>query len=457
MSVQLPTEFVQKMQQLLKDEAEAFFQSFKEKRTAGLRINPLKIQKETWEKISPFSLEPVGYEPYGYTYDYDRDEPGKHPYHHAGLYYIQEPSAMFVAPLLDARPGEKILDLCAAPGGKATQIGAAMNNEGILVANEIHPKRARALSENIERFGITNAIVTNESPERLAEHFPYYFDKILLDAPCSGEGMFRKDEDAVRQWSCELTGQCQKRQLNILDSAWKMLKEGGILVYSTCTFSPEENEQVIEQFVKTYPNLEIVEIQKRDGISPGRPEWTVSDFTGVEKCARLWPHKLKGEGHFTAKLRKRENTPKPATKRFRMKKKQPLNEFFQFQKEYMPDVHFPDLQLFGAVLHSLPAGCPDLSGLKVLRAGLHLGEMKKNRFKPGHALALALKKDEFSQTVSLSPEGEEWKKYLRGETLNGTGKYKGWVLVLIGDYPIGFGKEAGEMIKNFYPKGLRIF
>ncbi|MCU9613630.1 RsmF rRNA methyltransferase first C-terminal domain-containing protein [Caldibacillus lycopersici] len=456
---QLPLEFIEKMKHLLAEEADAFFDAFSEARVAGLRINPLKIKTEQWENISPFPLEKIPFVANGYYYNYTNTEPGKHPYHAAGVYYIQEPSAMFVASLLDAKPGEKILDLCAAPGGKSTQIGAAMENKGILISNEIHPKRAKVLSENIERFGISNAIVTNETPQRLAQHFNHYFDKILVDAPCSGEGMFRKDPEATKYWNEDHVLTCQRLQKEVLQEAYSMLKENGILVYSTCTFSPEENEQIVEWFLTEYPDMELLPIEKSAGIEDAIPEWTKSNITDIKKCARLWPHKMKGEGHFAAKLRKRSSLEPKKTKTKEMIiniRQNELKEFIAFQQTILQNPLFSNLALFGNVLHSLPDHCPDLKGLKILRAGLHLGEMKKNRFEPNHAFALSLHLNEVKQFLQLTTDKQYWLRYLKGETLKGTEKYKGWVLVTIDDFPLGWGKEVDAIVKNFYPKGLRI-
>lgn len=452
----LPEEFKKKMKDLLEDEATAFFNTYNEPRTAGFRLNTLKIGKANWEKLNPFQTEEIPFVPNGYYYDVNIDEPGKHPYHAAGVYYIQEPSAMYVAQLLDAKPGERVLDLCAAPGGKSTQIAVSMENEGILISNELYPKRAKALAENIERFGLKNTIVTNESPDRLSKHFSYYFDKILVDAPCSGEGMFRKDPEAIEHWNEEHVLECRYMQLDILENAYEMLKEDGILVYSTCTFSPEENEQVIESFLERHPDMELVPIEKSFGIENGNPDWTKTNMLDIEKAARLWPHKLKGEGHFAAKLQKNGATPEHSVREYNLSKKQNVKDYFQFAQAYFHQIAYPNLQLFGNVLHSLPNQCPDLKGLKVLRAGLHLGTMKKNRFEPDHALALALQPDHFKQVVDLKSKDENWLRYLKGETLKGTGKYKGWVLITVDGFPLGWGKESNGMIKNSYPKGLRI-
>jgi NOL1/NOP2/sun family putative RNA methylase len=454
--MELPSEFIVKFKHLLANEAEKFFDTYNQSKQSGLRINPLKLTTTEWEDISPFALEPVPFVQTGYYYKPEQAQPGKHPYHAAGLYYIQEPSAMFIAEQLAPSSGDLVLDLCAAPGGKTTQLAGMMGQGGLLVANEINAKRAKALSENIERLGIANALVTNETPERLAERFTGYFDKILVDAPCSGEGMFRKDEDAIRFWSEEHVTACARQQHHILDSAYKMLKTGGTIVYSTCTFSPEENEQTIEDFLKKYPDIELQSIEKPDGIQDGRAEWSITRNPQLTKTARLWPHKLQGEGHFTAKLRKAGASESPAVK-FAASNlgKGQLKDFEQFSRDTLKSQSFTNFYLFNQQLYSLPQSCPDFQGLRVLRAGLHLGEMKKNRFEPNHALALYLKKEQAEHSFNLSAKDEQWIHYLKGETIT-TGNDRGWTLVTIDGFPLGWGKESKGILKNFYPKGLRI-
>jgi NOL1/NOP2/sun family putative RNA methylase len=451
----LPSEFVQKMNALLQEEASPFFATYEEEKANGLRINPLKIDHESFLQITPFALSPVPFCPTGFYYD-AAEQPGKHPYHAAGLYYIQEPSAMFVAETLQPKPGEKVLDLCAAPGGKTTQLAAMMNNSGFLLANEIHPKRVKALSENIERLGITNTLVTNETPEKLANRFEGFFDKILVDAPCSGEGMFRKDEEAIRYWSEEHVQQCALKQRQILECAYRMLKEDGILVYSTCTFSPEENEQTIEAFLQEHDDLELMLIEKTAGIQSGKREWTKTNFSDIERTARLWPHHLKGEGHFVAKIKKIGASPswngKYATSNV---SKQALRDYQNFEKETLQIEMTKTIYAFQQHLFALPDDCPNFDGLKVVRAGLHLGELKKQRFEPNHALALALQKHEVRQSIDLKSNDIECIKYLRGETLS-TGEDRGWLIITVDGYPLGWGKEVKGIVKNFYPKGLRI-
>jgi len=451
----LPERFLKKMKLLLQDEADEFFAVYKEEKTNGLRANPLKISPDSWAKTAPFSLTPVPFCPTGFYYEPD-EQPGKHPHHAAGLYYIQEPSAMAVAEALGPAPGEAVLDLCAAPGGKTTQLGAMMENKGLLVANEIHPKRVKALAENVERLGLTNIVVVNETPEALAERFPGFFDKILVDAPCSGEGMFRKEKEAASFWSQAYVEECAARQRRILQSAYAMLKEGGILVYSTCTFSPEENEQTIEWLLETYDDLRMVPIEKTGGMESGRPEWTKTNRAELEHAARLWPHRVKGEGHFIAKLQKQRptslwngrwakaNAPKAAVRLYR-----------QFEQEALRTERDGTFVSFGAHLTMLPERCPDLSGLKTVRAGLHLGEVKKARFEPNHSLALALRTEEARYVLDLASTSGEIVRYWRGETLSTDGD-RGWLLVAVDGYPFAWGKEVKGTVKNFYPKGLRL-
>ncbi|OUM92301.1 RsmB/NOP family class I SAM-dependent RNA methyltransferase [Caldibacillus debilis] len=453
----LPEEFVEKMRALLKEEAEPFLESLAGEKTAGLRINPLKVDEETWKAISPFPLEKIPFVTGGYYFSPRNDRPGKHPYHAAGLYYVQEPSAGFPAEVLDAKPGDRVLDLCASPGGKSTQIAGHLQGKGILIANEISGKRAKVLSENVERMGIKNCIVTSETPEKLAKRFPEYFDKILVDAPCSGEGMFRKDPETTIYWSPRFVKKLAETQYRILEKAFVMLREGGTLVYSTCTFSPEENEQVIERFLHQHPEMELVEIEKNSGIADGRPEWSKHGSPELAKCARIWPHLVRGEGHFVAKMVKKEGEGS----RFPFREMKgtvsggKLNDFYEFQDRYLTDVDFSRFFLLGHRLYALPEGCPDLKDLRILRAGIHLGDMKKNRFEPNHALALALKRENVKRSLDFSSEEKDWEKFLKGETLKGIGQ-DGWILITVDGFPLGWGKEVQGTIKNYYPKGLRI-
>ncbi|MCL1632057.1 RsmB/NOP family class I SAM-dependent RNA methyltransferase [Sporolactobacillus sp. CPB3-1] len=450
----LPEAFTEKMIALMGEEAHDFFETYNDQRALGLRINSLKTDAEKLKALAPFHMEQVPFCPAGFYYQ-KNDMPGKHPFHQAGLYYIQEPTAMFVAEVLAPKPGERVLDLCAAPGGKSTQLAAKMNNTGLLVANEPYPARAKILSENIERMGITNTVVTNERPERLANYFPGYFDRILVDAPCSGEGMFRKDPEAMHYWSPGHVAECAHLQAQILEHAYHMLRSGGTLVYSTCTFSPEENEQIIEAFLEKHHDLELLPIDKSSGASSGRPEWTNTENPALAETARLWPHQLHGEGHFTAKLCKHGQAPQRKQTAARSIKENDLKDYRTFEGQALKKRLTGIFRLIGSQLFMYPNACPDLNGLKVARSGLHLGEMKKKRFEPNHALALALPAEAFQNVYPLRSSDNEWKRYLHGETLTAENMPKGWTVVTIDGFPLGWGKAAGGILKNFYPKGLR--
>ena len=446
----LPQEFQEKMKRLLGEEYEAFLEGYDREKAQSLRVNTGKIAAEVFAETAPFTLRQVPWVPEGFYYGKE-DRPGKHPYHEAGLYYIQEPSAMAVGALAGAKPGERVLDLCAAPGGKTTHLAASMKGEGLLVSNEIHPARAKILASNVERMGIPNAVVTNESPENLAKRFPSFFDRIVVDAPCSGEGMFRKEEQALEHWSQENVDMCATRQQGILEEAAIMLRPGGTLIYSTCTFAPEENEGSISAFLRTHPDFSVKKVEGYAQFAPGHPEW-IDGLPETRDTFRLWPHKLEGEGHYAAILQK-SGAMEPTESPWKMPAvdKSIWKLYQEFEKENL-NVKLEGVPvLFGEQLYLLPCGIP-LKGVKILRAGLHLGTVKKNRFEPAHALALALGREDAARTCTLSVEQAE--VYLHGETLNLEGE-KGWTLVLVDGYSLGWGKQAGGILKNHYPKGLR--
>ena len=457
----LPQEFLYRMKTLLGDEYGEFLAAYEQENRHSLRMNPLKRRgEEAMDTDFFFPEQRVPWEENGYYYE-EKVQPGKHPYHETGLYYIQEASAMAPVHFLEPKPGERILDLCAAPGGKSTQIAAAMQGKGLLICNEIHPARAKILSENVERMGIRNALVLNETPQKLAERFEAYFDRILVDAPCSGEGMFRKNEDACQEWSPENVRLCAQRQAEILDAAAGMLKPGGRLVYSTCTFAPEENEGSICRFLKRHPEFSILKVDKTEGMAEGRADWVAAGdaVEGIEHTIRLWPHKLSGEGHYAAVLIKDGQTAE-GYKGFCKygtesgKKEKDCKEYLDFRQEYLK-VLLPGQYLqFGEQLYLTPEEIPSLQKLKVLRAGLHLGTVKKNRFEPSHALALTLGPHEVKNYVNYASDSPEIRSYLNGMTLQATGE-KGWYLITVDGLSIGWGKLAGGILKNHYPRGLR--
>lgn len=427
----LPKDFLQRMETKLGSQYPAFLQSLERPRAVALRFNPLKGNRPDL----PFVGDPVPWEENGFYYD-TQARPGLHPFHEAGVYYLQEASAMAPVALLDPQPGERVCDLCAAPGGKTTQIAGRMGGKGFLLCNEINPKRARILGRNIERLGVSNALVTNEHPEVLATRLPGYFDRVLVDAPCSGEGMFRKEEAAVTDWSIDTVLMCANRQAEILRSAARLVKPGGRLVYSTCTFSDEENEQVIARFLAENPNF-VPE-------SVNAPWFDAGDMGTF----RLWPHKLLGEGHFAAVLRKCDGDEETPLLQTPEKAPQPWQSF---AKELGIELPEGNMLSFGQSLYRMPEGMPQLRGLKVIRPGLELGQLKKDRFEPAHALALYLKTA--NTALSLSADGEQIKAYLHGETI--PCQEQGWCLVTVDGYSIGWGKGDKTVLKNHYPKGLR--
>lgn len=433
--MELPITFLEEMKELLGAEFEDFLASYDKDRVYGFRLNTLKGEGKALLTKLPFTTEPVAWCDTGFYYQ-SEEKLGKHPFHEAGLYYIQEPSAMISAELAQAEPGDVVLDLCAAPGGKTTQLACKLQGKGLLISNEINPQRATILSQNVERMGVKNAIVTNESPQKLSKVLTNFFDKIIVDAPCSGEGMFRKEPLAVSQWSLENVKMCAERQAEILECAAMMLKPGGRMVYSTCTFSKLENEDTIAHFLERHGEFHMI------------------------SSHRIWPHKEKGEGHFAAVLQK-EGQSSPAIKKEEKKKldKNLTKIYEEFMKENFSISLDGNFIMFGEQLYCIPKEAPELKGLKVLRPGLHIGSFKKNRFEPAHALSHALQPKECRHVLSLSAEQPETLAYLKGETIQSEDMesgVKGWYLVCVEGVPMGFAKYSNGMFKNHYPKGLRI-
>ncbi|HSF81527.1 MAG TPA: RsmF rRNA methyltransferase first C-terminal domain-containing protein [Anaerolineales bacterium] len=454
----IPPAFLQRMQGLLGEGYPAFLACLQEEPTAGLRVNSLKISPQEFVRISPFSLKPIPDCPEGFTVE-KPDKPGRHPYHAAGLYYLQDPSAMAVALALDPQPGERVLDLAAAPGGKATHIASLLGGQGLLVANEIHPQRAWELAQNLERWGARNTVITNETPEHLADELEGFFDKVLLDAPCSGEGMFRKSEAARRDWSLEAVQSCALRQGAILEQAGRLVRPGGALVYSTCTFSPEENEGVLAAFLQRRPEFKLVQIDTLSSPAHGRAEWLLAQATTarLDLALRLWPQDGMGEGHFIAKMGKNsagqlKNTP-PRLKRPLAPQIETYFKDFASQALITPEIRWQP-ELFGSYLYQIPAQFPEMGSLRVLHPGWWLGTLKARRFEPSHALALGLRGEQARQVVALNAQEVRLQAYLGGEQIP-AGAQDGWALILVDGYPLGWGKCSQGVVKNFYPKGLR--
>lgn len=468
----LPFLFLERMQQLLKEDYPAFLSSYAEAPKVGLRVNTLKISIRDFGTISPYPLEPVPWCSSGFivpeTDPLEEKIPfGKHPYHIAGLFYLQEPSAMLPPEMLNPQPDERVLDLAAAPGGKTTHLAALMQNQGLLVANEIHPKRVWELVRNLERCGVCNAVVTNETPERLAQNLEGFFDKVLVDAPCSGEGMFRKNPRARLEWKPNVVIGCAARQRVILETAARLVRLGGCLLYSTCTFSPEENEGVLTRFLADHPEFEIVNVPRQESFLPGRPDW-VGPAAPLEltHAVRLMPHKSLGEGHFAVLLRKKvgsqSKTP-PANRPARIPHSN-LRAFAEFCENALTDqgrdkvLRSGRLALLGTYLYLLPPNPPDWRGLRVIHPGWWLGRYRKNRFEPSHALARGLTSQDTRTRLDLGLEDARLETYLHGKniSLNRENNSSAWILVTLEGHPLGWGKAVGNVLKNCYPHGLRL-
>ncbi|MCI8307117.1 MAG: NOL1/NOP2/sun family putative RNA methylase [Lachnospiraceae bacterium] len=461
--MQLPEQFMEKMKELLTEEFPAFLRSYDEERMYGLRVNTSKISCEEFEKIAPFAIRKIPWIRNGYYYDGNNVSPAKHPYYHAGLYYLQEPSAMTPADRLDIREYDAVLDLCAAPGGKATELGVKLGGKGVLVANDISSSRAKALLKNIELFGIVNPFVVNETPARLAEYFPEFFDRILLDAPCSGEGMFRKEPSVIKSYVSNGVDYYAKLQREILVPAVHMLKPGGKMLYSTCTFSPEEDERSIDYIIDRFPELKLIDIEGYEGFDTGRPEWG-SGNPNLKKCVRIWPHRMNGEGHFLALLQKDGvcDSGRGLDGSIRRTDKNMLKSlayFFEFAENLEWDIDESRLELQGERLFYMPEKTAGLKGMRFLRNGLYMGDCLKKRFEPSQALAMAIRRGEYKECITLPGDDARVLKYLKGETLSltsGEANGKGWRLFCVDGFPLGWGKLAGGMLKNKYHSGWRV-
>ncbi|MBO6157686.1 MAG: RsmB/NOP family class I SAM-dependent RNA methyltransferase [Firmicutes bacterium] len=491
-----PALYEENMKALLGEEGFlAYADTFSHEYRQALRINPLKISVDDFlKRRNTQDLRPVPWCGTGFYFSEDLSVYSKHPDYAAGLYYLQEPSAMAPAAILPVSPGEKVLDLCAAPGGKSTALSARLQGKGLLVSNDISPSRAKALLKNLELMGSTRAVVLSETPYNLSRRFAGYFDKILVDAPCSGEGMFHKEPAIMKNWEQYGNAYYAKLQREILRSAWTMLRPGGMMLYSTCTFSPMEDEQMILDFIREYPDMSLLPIQKVDKMEDGHPEWTdeaagSSLYESLRNTVRFWPHKLEGQGHFAALLVKnteacqgkkpnganadavkdgrnaqlrgtRQNTDKAAgaNKGRGAFSATDLTLLEAFWKENMNTGLWEFLgrdgylAKIGTSLVFSPLPQDELKGLRVLRSGLLLGEVKKDRFEPSQALAMALGAKDCRQAIDLPADSPQISRYLKGETLQGDFR-EGWNLVLCDGYSLGWGKAVKGLLKNKYLKG----
>lgn len=454
--MELPLEYTKKMKSLLGDEFEEYIKSFDDSRFFGLRVNTLKISSEDFEKINPFSLEKVNWCDCGYYYSAD-ERPAKHPFYHAGLYYLQEPSAMSSAQVMPVEKGDIVLDICAAPGGKTTQLASKLDGTGVIFSNDISAGRTKALVKNVELMGIKNAVVTSETPEKLARNFEGYFDKILVDAPCSGEGMFRKEPDIIKSWDEKMLSFCVNEQKSILENAAKMLKKGGMLLYSTCTFNPDEDERMIEWFLCEHKEFELCPIDEKYGFDKGRNEWTEGKIN-AQNCARLWPHKIKGEGHFVALMKKTGGSDVLCEIHKEKCTDKRIGIFFEFADKNL-NVKFDkngSYQFVKDDLYLLPENIPSLKGIRVMRSGLYLGSFKKDRFEPSQHLAMALKKEDFKECADMPLSDGRVVRYLKGETVEFENINDGWCCVCADGFPLGWAKAQKGRLKNKYASGWRM-
>jgi len=454
--MQLPELFEKNMKTLLGEEFDIYKNCLDRPMFHGIRINTKKISVEDFMKINPFKLKPIPWCENGFYYDEKIDTPSKHPYYYAGLYYIQEPSAMTPANVLPIEDGDRVLDICAAPGGKSTELAAKLNGTGILVSNDISASRAKALLKNLEVFGIENSLILSEAPYKLSERFCEYFDKILIDAPCSGEGMFRKSSQMITAWENNGNQLFSDLQKSILTEAVKMLKPGGKLLYSTCTFAPLENEKSVEYLLSLDSTLKIIDFNKYSEFDDGHPEWSDTNNNDLTKCARLWPHKIDGEGHFVCLIQKDGSRVSSSNHGdYPIKKTKISKETIDFFESLNIDFDYSRFELAGEKLYYIPKTFPSVRGFRILRCGLYLGDEKKNRFEPSQSLAMALKMSDFNNCINLNANDERIKKYLKGETIEADAK-NGWTLVCVDSYPLGWGKMNNGILKNKYLPGWRL-
>lgn len=492
-TMQLPEEYKIRMRELLGDEYPAYVAAMDEPRLYGLRVNTSKTSAEEFERIAPFPIRRIPYVPNGFFYDGENVQPAKHPYYYAGLYYLQDPSAMTPASVLPVEPGDRVLDLCAAPGGKSTELAAKLHREesqgrndsaseqlvsgaegGVLVANDISVKRAKALLKNIELFGVTRSLITTEYPGRLAEVFPSFFDKILIDAPCSGEGMFRKDPAMIRAWEPDSPEKYAAMQEDIVRQALPMLAPGGALVYSTCTFSPLEDEATVMKILDMDPTLTLESVS-REGFAEGRPD-LVNGPDILKKCVRIFPHRMEGEGHFLALFRKslqplsgEGDEKKKSSENTKAKKKGKKSGKNRLSKEarllwesFAADLacewEEDRIEEHDGMLYYIMPEFLDVTGLKFLRNGLFLGSCKKNRFEPSQALAMALTKDSYTSILDMDRDDDRVVRYLKGETIRAEKEQikDGLILICVDGYPLGWGKASAGTVKNKYHTGWRL-
>ena len=453
------------MRALLGTAAGAFFTSFERPPSVGLRVNTLKLDPASLTRLTGWQLAPLPWTAADFTMTHDDAaaiRPGRHPWHDTGLFYLQDPSAMAVAEALAPQPGEWILDLAAAPGGKATHLASLLRGRGLLVANDPHPSRIQSLGRNLERCGVAGAVVVQASVARLAERLGPSFDRVLLDAPCSGEGMFRKSAQALTDWSETTVHACAGRQAHLLADAARLVRPGGRLGYSTCTFAPEENEQAITGFLGSHPDFELEPVSL-PGSTPGRPAWAGQSPTSalhLERSVRLWPHLAEGEGHFMAIMRRSsEHAPVPPRSERSAARELPTRAKVLWRAFVAETLRRDPAEGLVVALQkdrlmAVPANLPSFRGVRTLRSGLWLGTLKKDRIEPAHALALACPAETFLRRLDFAPDDPRLSAYLHGHPLEEPGP-DGWLAVTVTGFPIAWGRRNRGIVQNAYPKGLR--
>lgn len=453
----LPSSFLERYKLLMnKEDYINFINSFEDHIFEGIRFNPLKIDEESFLRKINSTKNKIPWTKDGFYYDKDLSEVRLtiHPYYHQGLFYIQEPSAMYPAELLSPAIEEKVLDLCAAPGGKTVQLAAKMNNQGLLVSNEISPKRVRALKKNIELYGIKNTIITNSTGKNLLETYGTYFDKILVDAPCSGEGTFRKDKHSIKEYDKYIGEDLYATQRDILDYAFKLLKTGGILVYSTCTFNPQENEKQIEYLLNNY-DCQLIEGYKIEGMENGRPDWSEKNNKELEKTIRFWPHLTKAEGHFVAKLIKLSGEEYKGKNN--LSKWKPFKFINDKIKEFMEKNITIDFNKYffycdEEEYYIMDQAYPFDKKNKIQHLGINIGKLNKYNFIPSQSFAMTLKKSEIKRIIDVDFNNAN--KYLKGETLE-ISEADGYCGVIFEDNILGWAKFNNGFFKNLYEKSWR--
>lgn len=439
----LPNKYLENMKTLLKEDFDAYLSCFEQNKTLSLRVNNLKIETEKFKELSNFNLVSIPWVNNGFYYE-EEDSASKHHYHYAGLYYLQEASAMIPASLLPIDEGDIVLDLCAAPGGKSTELLNKLNGYGLLVSNDISASRAKALLRNLEKQGADNFYVISEDSSKLRNNFKECFDKILIDAPCSGEGMFRKDKDLIKAWNDDSNAFYANLQKQIIEDAYEMLKPGGMMLYSTCTFSPSEDEEVIQSALDNHKDLSLVKVNKYKDFCGG--------LNGLKECVRVYPFKVKGEGHFAALLKKEGSIKKELDKENELEIPKPLLDFFShINKKYFNK----QINVINDVVYFVPNNSLNFKGIRILRSGLMVGEIKNNRFNPSQALAMSLKENEFDNVLNLEVDDIRVEKYLRGESIQIDRALKDYILVCVDGYPLGFGKANNGILNNRIDKGWR--